>query len=233
MSKFLCRHGVHRPDSIKKPWTKKFLEWVKSGVHFEHTALELTLSHYVHEVEHCAERIEWLEEAIDQAVAAAPADIREVIAALQAMRGIAQITATTIVSEIGSFSRFASPRELMGYSGLVPREHSSGNKVMRGAITKCGNAHLRRVTVEAAWAYQRRPWVGGYLAKRQQGLDPAIKDIAWKAQLRLHSRYKKLAASGKNKPQIITAVGREMLGFIWAIAVKVERQHGQARQAAA
>jgi transposase len=105
---------------------------------------------------------------------------------------------------------------------LVSSEFSSGNRIQRGGITKTGNAHLRRVIVEAAWAYQRRPWVGGALLKRQQGLDQEIKDLAWKAQWRLHHRYNKLAARGKNKNQIVTAIGRELLGFIWAIAVRTE-----------
>src|SRR5581483_10114416 len=101
-------------------------------------------------------------------------------------------------------------------------EYSSGGKTQRGHISKTGNAHLRRVIVESAWAYQYRPWLGGFLKKRQEGLEQEVKHIAWKAQRRLHTRYKKLAAAGKKKPQIVTAVGRELLGFIWAIAVKTE-----------
>ena len=101
----------------------------------------------------------------------------------------------------------------MSYSGLVPSEHSSGGRTQRGSITKTDNAHLRRVIVEAAWAYQHKPWVGGFLAKRQQGLDQEIKDIAWKAQWRLCTRYKKMAGRGKNKTQIVAAIGRELLGF--------------------
>ena len=135
---------------------------------------------------------------------------------------MAKITAVTIVAEVGSLSRFPKPRQLMGYSGLVSSEFSSGKHIQRGHITKTGNAHLRRVIMEAAWAYQRRPWVGGALLKRQQGLDQEVKDLAWKAQWRLHHRYNKLAARGKNKNQIVTAVGRELLGFIWAIAVRTE-----------
>ena len=130
-------------------------------------------------------------------------------------------------------SRFATPRQLMDYSGMVASEFSSGNRIQRGAITKTGNAHLRRVVVEAAWAYQRRPWVGGYLAKRQKGLDPTIIDIAWKAQHRLCGRYQRLATRGKNKPQIVTAVGRELLGFIWAIAKTVETRFAQPHTQAA
>jgi transposase len=139
---------------------------------------------------------------------------------------VAQLTAATIVSEIGSFSRF-EPRKLMGYSGLVASEYSSGNQVKRGSLTKTGNAHLRRVIVEAAWAYQRRPWIGGYLLRRQRNLklSDEVKEIAWKAQYRLHKRYSKLTAQGKNKNQTVAAVGRELLGFVWDIAVRTERNY--------
>jgi transposase len=168
--------------------------------------------------------VQQLEKAIDDAIAAAPAEIQEVVKALQALRGVGKIVAVTVVAEVGSLSRFSNPRQLMGYSGLVSSEYSSGSHIQRGAITKTGNLHLRKVIVEAAWAYQHKPWIGGWLAKRQQGLDQEIKDIAWKAQWRLCTRYKKLAARGKNKPQIVTAIGRELLGFIWAIAVRAEKR---------
>ena len=207
------------------------MTWLHDHVHFEQPALEATLADYVHEVHHEGERIARLEQAIDEAIAKAPEEIRSVVAALQALRGVAQMTAVTIVAETGSLSRFQNPRQLMSYSGLVSSEYSSGNRIQRGGITKTGNAHLktgnahlRRVMVEAAWAYQHKPWVGGLLLKRQQGLDQEIKDIAWKAQWRLCTRYKKLAAAGKNKPQIVTAIARELLGFAWAIAVKTEPQ---------
>ena len=115
----------------------------------------------------------------------------------------------------------------MGYSGLVASEHSSGNRVQRGGITKTGNGHLRRVLVEAAWAYQHRPNVIGFLLRRQKSLaiSEESKKIAWKAQQRLHKRYQAMAVRGKNKNQIVTAIGRELLGFIWAIAVETEKQH--------
>jgi transposase len=221
LSKFLLRHG-RRPSVKMKSWTQMYMAWVKRNVHFEEPALEATLLDYVQEVEHAAERIQRLEKAIAEAIEKSAPELRAVVAALQALRGIAMLTAVTIIAELGILSRFLSPRQLMGYSGLVPSEFSSGNRVQRGKITKTGNAHLRRVVVEAAWAYQHRPWVGGYLGKRQKGLDPEIIEMAWKAQHRLHGRYKKLAAKGKNKNQIVTAVGRELLGFIWAIAVRIE-----------
>jgi hypothetical protein len=114
----------------------------------------------------------------------------------------------------------------MAYCGLVPSEHSSGSSIRKGGITKTGNAHVRRVIVEASWCYQHRPWLGGYLGKRQKslGLDPALIEIAWKAQHRLHKRYVHMTAKGKNKPLTVVAVGRELLGFIWCIATKVEAQ---------
>ena len=224
LSKFLCRHGMRPPDEIKKKWTAKYMDWIKRQVNFDQPALQATLLDYVHEVDHAAERIVRLENSITEAIAQAPAGMRAVIESLQALRGVAQMTAVTIVSELGNLSRFSSPRQLMSYSGLVPSEHSSGGKTQRGSITKTGNAHLRRVIVEAAWAYQHKPWVGGFLAKRQRGLPQDVKDIAWKAQWRLCTRYKKLSARGKNKTQTVAAIGRELLGFIWAIAVKAEGQ---------
>jgi transposase len=153
--------------------------------------------------------------------------MQEVIQALQALRGVAQITAVTFASEVGEMSRFASARQLMGYSGAVSREHSSGQRQQRGAITKTGNAHLRRVVIEAAWAYRLRPRVGGSLRRRQQGVSEAVKEIAWKAQNRLHKRYRSLAAAGKDPQKAITALGRELLGFIWAIGTRTEADCGQ------
>jgi transposase len=132
------------------------------------------------------------------------------------------MAAVTIVSEIGAMSRFENARQLMGYSGLVPSEFSSGKTIRRGRITKTGNAHLRRVIVESAWSYRYRPWIGGELRRRQRQVPDDIKEIAWKAQHRLYSRYKKLTAGGKNKPHVVTAIGRELLGFIWAIGIKTE-----------
>jgi transposase len=233
LGKFLLRHGWRRPDSIKSPWTNAHLEWIKTKVHFEQPAQEIALSDYVHQVEHLVARIERLDQAVLEAARSVPPQMRAVIESLQALRGVAQVTAVTIVAELGQISRFAKARQLMGYSGLVPSEDSSGERQRRGAITKTGNAHLRRVIVEAAWAYQFRPWLGGYLLKRQVGLSEEVKEIAWKAQHRLHARYRKLLAQGKNKPQIVTAVGRELLGFVWAIGVNVETKMREQKQVAA
>jgi transposase len=135
-----------------------------------------------------------------------------------------RISAATVVAEVGVFSRFHRPKQLMGYTGAVSREHSSGDRVRRGAITKTGNAHLRRILVEAAWSYRHRPKVGAELRRRQGNASEKVKEIAWKAQHRLHYRYARLLARGKVKQQIVTAVARELSGFVWAIGVEVEKQ---------
>lgn len=224
LGKFLLRQGK-RPAAKITPWTAKHMDWIKRQVHFDQPALEATLLDYVHEVDHTAARIERLEKSIDEAIAGAPFEIRAVVEALQALRGVAKMVAVTIVSEVGALSRFENARQLMGYSGLVPSEFSSGKTIRRGRITKTGNAHLRRVIIESSWSYRYRPWLGGKLRRRQQNLPDEIKEIAWKAQHRLYSRYKKLSAAGKNKPHIVTAIGRELLGFIWAIGVTTETRY--------
>ncbi|HEX4715381.1 MAG TPA: transposase, partial [Ktedonobacteraceae bacterium] len=168
-----------------------------------------------------------LEQAITEAIEQASPQIQEVVKGLQALRGIAQISAVTIAAELGNISRFEGARQLMGYSGTVPSEDSTGKRKKQGPITKTGNSHLRRIAVEAAWSYRHLPRVGPTLTKRQQGVAEEIKEIAWKAQNRLHKRYCKLAAAGKDQRKIITAVGRELLGFIWAIGIKAEEAANQ------
>ena len=222
LQKFLLRRGL-RPAEQIKAWTAKHLAWVQT-LRLDQPAQAATLLDYLTEVEHARERIERLEHAIDQAIEAAPASIRAVIEGLQALRGVARISAATIVAELGQLSRFRRPKQLMGYTGAVPSEHSSGERVRRGAITKTGNAHLRRILVEAAWSYRHRPSVRGELKQRQKNTSQEVKEIAWKAQIRLHSRYARLTARGKLKQQVVTAVARELAGFVWAIGVAVERK---------
>jgi transposase len=232
LSKFLLRHG-RRPLMGVKPWTIKYLEWVRREVHFDQMAQEATLLDYLHEVEHGAARIARLDSAITEAAKSAPPQMRAVIEALQALRGIAQVSAVTVVAELGELSRFVGAKQLMAYGGIVPSEDSRGERTQRGNITKTGNAHLRRVVVEAAWAYRHRPSVGAKLRRRQENVSEEVKEIAWKAQQRLHQRYRKLQAKGKNHGVVITAVGRELLGFIWAIGMKVETAQKDALQRAA
>ena len=230
LGKFLLRHG-RRPDTVMGAWTHKYLTWVKT-VRFAHAAQEATVLDYLHEVDHVAERLIRLETAIDEAVKTAPLRMRAVIEALQALRGIARVSAATIVSEVGELSRFATARQLMGYSGTVSREDSSGERIRRGGITKTGNAHVRRLVIEAAWAYRHRPMLGPALRKRQAPASADVKAIAWKAQHRLNARYRALTARGKCKQHVVTAIGRELLGFIWAIGRHVEAA-GQAVSAPA
>ncbi len=221
LGKFLLRHG-RRPPERMAPWTQRHLAWITHHVHFAQGAQEATLVDYLHEVEHAAARVARLERAIDAAVLEAPPRMRAVVEALQALRGIATVSAVTVVAEVGTLSRFARARQLMGYSGLGPREHSSGARVRRGGITKTGNAHLRRIVVEAAWAYRHRPTLGKALRARQAAVSPAVRALAWKAQHRLCGRYRRLLAKGKSQQQVVTAVGRELLGFMWAIGHTVE-----------
>jgi transposase len=222
LSKFLLRQGRRAAEGTKA-WTGKYLKWIKEQVRFEQPAQEATLLDYLHEVEHAGERIQRLEKSIDTAIQTVPQKMRAVIQALQSLRGIAQISAVSIVAELGEISRFNKPAQLMGYSGAVSRENSSGERTQRGAISKAGNAHLRRIVVEAAWSYRYRPNIGAGLAARQKDSSEEVKEIAWKAQHRLHARYSKLLAKGKTKQKVVTAVGRELLGFIWAIGVHVEQ----------
>jgi transposase len=229
LQKFLLRHGRRAPAKVR-PWTETHLEWVRRAVRFEASAQQAVLADYLAEVDHARERIKRLELSIDDAVEAAPERMRAVIQALQALRGIAKVSAVTIVAEVGQLSRFARPRQLMGYSGAVSSENSTGGRVRRGAITKTGNAHLRRIVGEAAWAYRHRPAVTGALRIRQEGLSEEVKAIAWKAQHRLHTRYRRLTAKGKPKQQVVTAVARELLGFIWAIGVHIEKPMPQVRR---
>lgn len=230
LSKFLLRQG-QRPPMKMTAWSDRHLRWLRQ-VQFEQCAHEATRLDYLHEVDHATERIARLERAIDAAIETAPAKMRSVVEALQALRGVARMTAVTIVAEVGELSRFTRAPQLMGYAGLGPREYSSGTHIRRGGITKAGNAHLRRVAVEAAWAYRHRPALGAPLRKRQAGLSDTIRAIGWKAQLRLHARYQRLLARGKCSQQVTTAIGRELLGFVWAIGVAIEREHERPSTAA-
>jgi transposase len=226
LTKFLLRSGQRAPLGVKA-WTVRYMQWL-AQVRYTQPAQEVTRLDCTNEVEHMSARVKRLEEAILEMVKQAPHAMQELIRGLQALREIAHISAVTIASELGNVSsRFESARKLMGYSGAFPSENSSGNRIRKGAITKAGNAHLRRIVMESAWCYRHLPRVGEKLRKRQQGIPAEIIEIAWKAQNRLHKRYTKLAMAGKDQRKVITAVGRELLGFIWAIGVKAEQASRQ------
>jgi transposase len=221
LTKFLLRTGQRPPLGVKA-WTERYVEWIQQ-IRYTHPAREATLLDCLNEVQHMGERVKRLEQSIVDVVKLAPAPVQEVIRGLQALRGVAHISAVTIIAELGNISsRFESARKLMGYSGVFPSEDSSGERIRRRSITKSGNAHLRRIVVESAWSYRHRPSIGARLRKRQEGVPAEITEIAWKAQNRLHRRYMKLMAAGKEQRKVMTAIGRELIGFIWAIGVKAE-----------
>src|SRR5262249_1617099 len=140
-----------------------------------------------------------------------------VVEALQALRGIDLISAVVFMSEIGELSRFASPRQLMAFLGLVPSERSTGESVIRGCITKAGNRRARRILVEAAWSYRHPPRVGNRKQKKLEAVSRTVREIAWKAQTRLCARYRKLTTKGKLPTVVPPALARELSAFIWAI----------------
>ena len=219
LSKFLLRSGQRPPTGVR-PWTRPYLIWV-AQLRFTQIAQESTRQDYLHEVEHMRGRVERLEQAIMEAVKLATPAMQQVINDLQALRGIADISAVTIASELGQVSRFESARQLMGYCGVVPSEDSSGKRTRRGAITKTGNAHLRRIVVEAAWSYRRPPGIWYGLRRRQESISEEAKEIAWKAQHRLHKRYMKLGAA-----QILYSLRDEvpplmfLVLVLWRVPVK-------------
>jgi transposase len=212
----LLRHGIRYRG--KANWSMAHRRWL-AGVTFAHPAQQIALQEYVGAVEEAERRVERLEGQVRELIPAWR--MAAVVEALQALRGVSFVTAAGLVAEIGDIGRFDNPRELMAYLGLVPTEYSSGPSTRRGAITKAGNPHARRLLAESAWAYQATPRVGRQMLRRQENLSPAVRAIAWKAQLRLTGRFHRLVARGKAKPKVATAVARELCGFVWAIAREI------------
>lgn len=220
---FLLRHGRIYPG--KTPWTKTHLTWIRK-LAFDHPAHYIVIQELLASIQDCKDRQSRLEEQI---VTLLPTwSLAPVVEALQALRGVKLITAVILVSEIGDFRRFSNPRQLMSYLGLAPSEHSSGEKVVRGRITKAGSARARRVLIEGAWCYRLPARVSRKIGYRHDGLTKTVLDIAWKAQLRLCQRYRRMRARGKNHNVIVTAIAREMVGFIWAIACSVSQSPTEA-----
>lgn len=220
LSKFQLRHGRRAPEGTNA-WTAKHQLRIKTQ-RFEQATQQMTFEDYRHEVEHAAERIVRLERSIDASIETLPVKMRAVVEALQSLRGVAQISAVSIMAELGEVSRFAGARQLMGYSGAVPWEDSSGQRVHRGGISKAGNAHLRRIVVEAAWSYRHRPAMGYALKVRQRHCSAQVCELPRKAQHRLHQRYARLIARGKRKEHAVTAMAQDLLGFNLAIGIEVE-----------
>jgi transposase len=212
LSKFLLRHG--RSYAGKKSWSAAHLDWIRKQ-QFEQEAHNRVLVESVRAVEEVSARVDRLTKDIVELVE--HWQLKPVVRALQSLRGVQVLTAVVLTAELGNFARFGTASQLMAYLGLVPSEHSSGQSKQRGGITRTGNRHVRRILVESAWSYRFRPTMSSAIRKRNEGLAPEIQAIAWKAQHRLHGRYKKLLGKGKNKQQTVTAIARELAGFVWAI----------------
>jgi transposase len=217
LNAFLLRYG-RIYGSGKSRWTQAHFRWME-GLKFDVTVQQIVFQEYVDAVKQAEARVAGLEKEMEKALehwVLAP-----VVEALMALRGIKLITATTIIAELGDITRFDSPRQLMSFLGLVPSEASSGQTRRQGGITKTGNGHVRRVLVEAGWCYRFPARKTAHLQRRAEKCSDAVQGIAWKAQKRLCGRYRHLIGRGKLKVQVCTAVARELVGFIWAIACEV------------
>jgi transposase len=209
---FLLRH--ERRYGGKTSWCGAHWRWM-AAQSFESAAVQTAFTEYWLAVQAAEERVHRLSVALVSSIAGwrwEPA-----VQALQALRGVAAITAIGLMAEIGDLQRFEHPRKLMGYLGLVPREHSSGERLSRGSITKSGNAHARRLLTEAAWHYRFKPRIGRQAQARQEQLPDPIRNMAWKAQLRLTQRFAAFLARGVQANKACIAVARELAGFVWAL----------------
>ncbi len=209
---FLLRHGRRYVGAV---WKKRHRVWLGNQT-FEHPAQQIAFQTYLNAMDQANDRKEAIEREI---VALLPEwSLGPVVEALQALRGVALVIAAGVVAEVGDMRRFDNPRQLMAYLGLVPAEHSSGETRRLTGITKAGSVVARRLIVEAAWAYRMPAKIGQAMYQRQEALPMEIRDIAWKAQVRLCARYRRMLARRKKAPVVITAIARELVGFIWAIA---------------
>jgi len=212
----LLRQG--RRYTGKSSWTAAHERYLAS-LSFAHSAQQIAFVEYQQAVSESHSRVQRLGEALSEELA--HWRMKPLVQALMSLRGVDQLVGTTLVAELGDFRRFTHPRQLMGYLGLVPSEHSSGERRCRGAITKTGNTHARRVLIEAAWNYRFPPRLNYALQKPQEQLSPAIRAIAWRAQLRLNHRYRRLQARGLQHNKICVAIARELAGFLWSIGQHV------------
>lgn len=202
----------------KRTWTKAHMNWL-AGQKLDHVEQRIAFEEMLMAVRQAQERVVRLEEAMR---AAAPDwSLAPVVTALMALRGLDLVSASVFLAEIGDLSRFATPRELMGYLGLTPSEHSTGEKVQRGAITRAGNRRARRILVECSWSYRHPPRLGKKKLAKVAAAPRAVQEIAWKAQSRLSARFRALIRRGKRPTVAVTAIARELSGFIWAVSREV------------
>src|SRR6202051_2784285 len=217
VSALLLRQGRSYPEN-KNTWTKAHMSWLASQK-FDYPEQRLVFEEMMLGVRQALERLERMEQAIRAAVP--DWSLAEVVTGLMAMRGLDLISAATLLAEIGDLSRFQTPQQLMAYLGLVPSEESTGNTIKRGPITKAGNRRARRMLVECSWSYQHPPRVGSVKQHKGAAAPPAVRESAWKAQCRLYRRYRALIRRGKLKTVAITAIARELAGFIWAVSREI------------
>jgi transposase len=210
LGKLLLRRGLHYDG---RNWTQGHRRWL-DGLTWAHAAERVVVDDYRLAIAHAEVRLRELDQRLAEVADTAPD--RTAVGWLRCFRGIETLSAMLILAELHDFRRFASPRALMAFLGLVPGESSSGEKHRRGRITRTGNTLVRRVLTEAAWHYQHRPGIGAALARRRQGQPARVIAIADKAQHRLCRRFRKLAAEHKPLPKVVTAIARELAGFLWA-----------------
>jgi transposase len=210
---FLLRHDIRYTG--RATWNPAHLRWL-SEVVCPTPAQQIVFQEYLRTVNEHTERLQRLEQELHEQVTSWR--LQPVVAALQALRGVQFTVAVTTLAELGDLTRFDTPRQLMKFVGLIPSEYSSGEQRRQGSITKAGNTHARRALVEGAWAYQYPAKVSRHLQLRLETQPKAIQDISWKAQVRLCKRYRKLMARGKHANQVVVAIARELVGFMWAIA---------------
>jgi len=218
LKSFLLRHDVRY--SGRASWSRAHRRWLSELV-MEQPPQQVVLQELIEAINERERRRDRLEAQMDQ-LAPTWSGYR-LAQALQAFRGIQKTVAYTVVSECVAFDRFAHPSQLMAWLGLVPSEHSSGGTRRQGPITRCGNRWARTLLVEAAWAYRYPAKVSRIIEARSQEVDPAIRALAWKAQVRLCHRYRRLAARGKHANVVVTAIARELAAFIWDAARQVPR----------
>jgi len=211
---FVLRHG-HSWPSNKSRWTKTHYNWLES-LKFPHDWQQVVLQEYINAVRAAGARVADMTAQMDRALE--KWTLAPVVHSLVALRGVDKLTAMGFVAELGDISRFRSPRQLMAYLGLVPSEHSSGNRRRQGPITKAGNTHARRLLVESAWSYRFPPRQTAHMKRKAKNASEKAKQISWKAQKRLCGRYRSLIESGKNSKVTTVAVARELTGFFWDIA---------------
>ncbi len=213
---YVLRHG-HGWPSNRTRWTKTHYNWLE-GLRFAHDWQQVVLQEYIDAVKAASQRVADITAEMERVLP--QWSLAPVVASLVALRGIDKLAAMVLLAELGDLSRFDSPKQLMGFLGLVPSEHSSGGRRRQGAITKTGNGHARRMLVESAWSYRFPARQTAHLKRKAAGASEEAKRIAWKGQKRLCGRYRTLSQAGKNTKVVCVAIARELVGFVWDIACR-------------